>query len=59
MFNARDNLDNGEDISQSCYPTYTPPFIFLNYSEFDELSDVDEGEASYSSCASMSSDDNG
>ena len=27
MFNARDNIDDGVDINQSCYPTYTPPLI--------------------------------
>ena len=24
MFNARDNLDEGVDTIQNCYPTYTP-----------------------------------
>ena len=47
MFNARDNLDNG--VTKSCYPTYTPPFDFSPNDNFDQFSDIDEAEASYSS----------
>ena len=47
MFNARDNLDKGTDVSVKCYPTYTPPFTFLSSTDFDECSDVDEGEVSF------------
>ena len=54
MFNARDNIDDGVDLHKSCYPTYTPPFTFLS-NDFDQFSDIDEGEASYSSSGSVSS----
>ena len=54
MFNARDNIDDGVDITQSCYPTYTPPFTLID-NTFDQFSDIDEGEASYSSTGSLSS----
>ena len=47
MFNARDNIDEG--IEKSCYPTYTPPFTFLNCTSFDQFSDCDEGDRSFSS----------
>ena len=47
MFNARDNIDEG--IETSCYPTYTPPFTFLNCTSFDQFSDCDEGDRSFSS----------
>ena len=56
MFNARDNIDDGVDMNKSCYPTYTPPFTFLN-NDFDQFSDIDEGEASFSSSGSVSSYD--
>ena len=59
MFNARDNLDKGIDISVNCYPTYTPPFTFLSNTDFNECSDVDEGEASFSSCGTLPDDDFG
>ena len=55
LFNARDNIDEGVDITQMCYPTYSPPFTFLNSADFDQFSDVDEWEASFSSCSSISS----
>ena len=57
MFNARDKIDEGFDISKTCYPTYTPPFTFLNCVNFDQFSDSDEGEASFSSSGSISSED--
>ena len=49
MFNARDNIDEG--IETSCYPTYTPPFTFLNCTSFDQFSDS-EGDTSLSSSGS-------
>ena len=53
MFNARDNIDNGIDISANCYPTYTPPFTSY---EFEHFSDTDEGETSFCSESSNSED---
>ena len=50
MFNARDNIDEG--IVTPCYPTYNPPFTHLNNAEFDQFSDCDEGETSFSSSGS-------
>ena len=49
MFNARDNIDNGINLADNCYPTYTPPFTMFDYEHF---SDTDEGEASFSSLSS-------
>ena len=49
MFNARDNIDDGVDINQSCYPSYTHPFDCSLNDNFDQFSDIDEAEASYSS----------
>ena len=49
MFNARDNIDNGVDITKSCYPTYTPPFDCNLDDDLDQFSDNDEADASYSS----------
>jgi hypothetical protein len=40
MFNARDKIDEGIDLSQTCYPTYTPPFNFVNSTSFDELASL-------------------
>ena len=57
MFNARDSIDDGIDLSKTCYPTYTAPFTFPNSTDFDQFSDCDEGEASFSSAASVSSED--
>ena len=54
MFNARDNIDEGVDINKSCYPTYSPPFTHID-NDFDKFSDIDEGEASFSSSGSVSS----
>ena len=51
IFNARDNIDKGIDISANCYPTYTPPFTGY---DFEHFSDTDEGEASF--CSSSSDD---
>ena len=45
MFNARDNIDDGVDINQFCYPTYTPPFNC----DHNDYFNIDEAEASYSS----------
>ena len=50
MFNARDNIDEG--IITPCYPTYNPPFTHLNNAEFDQFSDCDEEETSFSSSGS-------
>ena len=49
MFNARDNIDDGINLADICYPTYTPPFTMFDYEHF---SDTDEGEASFSSLSS-------
>ena len=57
MFNARDKIDEGIDLSQTCYPTYTPPFNFVNSTSYDEFSDCDVGEANFSSSSSVSSED--
>ena len=57
MFNARDLIDQGIDLNTICYPTYSPPFTFLNSSYFDQFSDCDEGEASFSSFSSITSDE--
>ena len=54
MFNARDNLDEG--TIQPCYPTYSPPFTFPSNAVFEQFSDCDEGEASFSSSGSDLSD---
>jgi hypothetical protein len=54
MFNDKVNIEDGIDISNTCYPTYNPLFKFLNYAEFDQFSDCDEGEASFSSEGSIS-----
>jgi hypothetical protein len=56
MFNARDNINEGIDIDKTCYPTYNPPFTFLDCTDFDQFSDCDEGEASFSSSGSISSE---
>ena len=57
MFNARDRIDDGIDIMQGCYPTYSPPFTFLSSTEFEHFSDTDEGETSFCSLSSLSSND--
>ena len=57
MFNARDQIDQGIDLNTICYPTYSPPFAFVNSTDFDQFSKCDEGEASFSSFSSISSND--
>ena len=56
MFNARDQIDNGIDLNKTCYPTYTPPFTFIDSTQFDQYSDCDEGEVSFSSSNSSDSE---
>ena len=53
MFNARDKITEGVDIERMCYPTYSPPFSFVNTD--DQFSEVDELESSFSSCSSITS----
>ena len=46
--------DEGIDITQTCYPTYTPPFTFMNSADFYQFSDDKENEARFCSYNSMS-----
>ena len=57
MFNPRDLIDQGIDLNTICYSTYSPHLTFINSTYFDQFSDCDEGEASFSSFSSINSDD--